>query len=41
MIHKLFAQKPTIDWIGWRWLPISLMVIAALYVLVAVLLRMP
>lgn len=26
---------------GWRWLPISLMVIAALYVLVAVLLRMP
>jgi len=26
---------------GWRWLPISLVVIAALYVLVAVLLRMP
>src|SRR5581483_10100517 len=23
MIHKLFARKPTIDWIGWRWLPIS------------------
>ena len=26
---------------GWRWLPISLVVIAALYVLVAVLLRLP
>lgn len=23
MIHKLFSQKPNIDWIGWRWLPIS------------------
>ena len=23
MIHKLFAEKPNIDFIGWRWLPIS------------------
>src|SRR5437879_633319 len=23
MIHKLFSEKPHIDFIGWRWLPIS------------------